>query len=420
MLLKKFFIVGAVAILYIGMPGAYADEIYPNISGELSPDEDDCSSIIACTPGVSLDLTYTGEIWRNTKGGLRRDTRYLDNLDIQLEVDMEEVFGLSGGTFFAYGLLNNGEEFSADVVGDAQVVSNIDAPYALRVLELWYQQNFLDDRLSFLLGLWDLNSEFDANDTGSLFINSSHGIGAEIAQTGENGPSIFPVTSLAFRAAWKATDTLTLKAAVLDAVPGDPDNFSKTTIDLSDDEGALTVVEASYENEGTKIAGGYWVYSGDFDHLTKTGGMGMPLREDGNDGFYVLAEQKVFSEADDPDQGLSVFARYGVADDDFNQFKSYAGLGAVYTGLFPGRDEDQIGFAMALAENGSPYKRALAMSSSFADSREVNLELTYRAQITPWLALQPDIQYIINPGTDPALDDALVVGLRAEISLGLF
>ena len=30
--------------------------------------------------------------------------------------------------------------------------------------------------------------------------------------------------------------------------------------------------------------------------------------------------------------------------------------------------------------------------------------------------LQPDVQYIINPGNDPDLDDAVVVALRFELS----
>ena len=47
---------------------------------------------------------------------------------------------------------------------------------------------------------------------------------------------------------------------------------------------------------------------------------------------------------------------------------------------------------------------------------EAVLELTYRAQITPWFALQPDVQWIIHPGGSTAIDDALVVGLRAAVS----
>ena len=47
---------------------------------------------------------------------------------------------------------------------------------------------------------------------------------------------------------------------------------------------------------------------------------------------------------------------------------------------------------------------------------EAVLELTYRAQITPWFALQPDVQWIIHPGGSTAIDNALVIGLRAAVS----
>ncbi|MDY6947997.1 MAG: carbohydrate porin, partial [Pseudomonadota bacterium] len=52
---------------------------------------------------------------------------------------------------------------------------------------------------------------------------------------------------------------------------------------------------------------------------------------------------------------------------------------------------------------------------STLERHESAIELTYRVQARSWLALQPDLQYIINPGTDPALEDAWVVGLRFEL-----
>jgi hypothetical protein len=36
---------------------------------------------------VSLNLLYTGELWRNAQGGLRRGTAYMQNVDAQLRVD---------------------------------------------------------------------------------------------------------------------------------------------------------------------------------------------------------------------------------------------------------------------------------------------------------------------------------------------
>ena len=50
------------------------------------------------------------------------------------------------------------------------------------------------------------------------------------------------------------------------------------------------------------------------------------------------------------------------------------------------------------------------------------LELTYQAHLAPWLTLQPDLQYIINPdggvlNPDGLLrHDAVVLGLRSMIT----
>lgn len=43
------------------------------------------------------------------------------------------------------------------------------------------------------------------------------------------------------------------------------------------------------------------------------------------------------------------------------------------------------------------------------------LEATYQIMLTPWLSLQPDIQYVIHPsGTN--IPNALVLGARTAMS----
>lgn len=39
-----------------------------------------------------------------------------------------------------------------------------------------------------------------------------------------------------------------------------------------------------------------------------------------------------------------------------------------------------------------------------------------RLPVTDWLTLQPDVQYILNPGLEPNSDHALAVGLRFELA----
>jgi porin len=48
---------------------------------------------------------------------------------------------------------------------------------------------------------------------------------------------------------------------------------------------------------------------------------------------------------------------------------------------------------------------------------ETVLELTSRARLLPAVSLQPDLQYVIHPGTDPLLENALVFTLRVEATL---
>ena len=42
-------------------------------------------------------------------------------------------------------------------------------------------------------------------------------------------------------------------------------------------------------------------------------------------------------------------------------------------------------------------------------------ELTYCDNLTPWISVQPDIQYIIDPNAGSAVRNALVAGARFTV-----
>jgi len=48
---------------------------------------------------------------------------------------------------------------------------------------------------------------------------------------------------------------------------------------------------------------------------------------------------------------------------------------------------------------------------------ETTIELTYIPQLRNWLTLQPNLQFAINPDTDPQLRNATAALLRFSISL---
>lgn len=351
-----------------------------------------------------LQATYTAEVIGNVSGGVRHGARYLDNLDIVFEADLEKLAGWKGALFHAYGLYNNGNSISA-LSGDAQAVSNIETGVqALRLYEAWIDQS-LGKHLSLRLGLYDLNSEFDALDSAGLFVSSPHGIGTDFAQSGQNGPSIFPSTSLAARLAITPADGWVIRTAVLDGVPGDPDHPGRTVIQLGDGDGALLVGEVEAPLGQGKLLFGHWRYTARFDRNDGGGA------DRGNSGSYVRAELPLFAS---DERKIDGFARLGTASDRFNMFDLFASTGVKFSGWVPNRENDEFGLALAAAFASDSYR-----AQTNAGTAEIALEATYRAQVAPWLALQPNLHYIRRPSADPAIEDAIVVGLRAEASLDL-
>lgn len=354
---------------------------------------------------VLLDVTYTGEAMANAAGGVETGARYLDNLDLVLEADLETLVGWRGAEFHIYGLYNNGASIS-ELAGDALAVSNIETgSSAFRLYELWIDQQ-IGSSFSMKFGIYDLNSEFDSLEASGIFVGSAHGIGADISQTGLNGPSIFPATSLALRLEKTFSSGLKIRTAVLDAVPGDPERQDRTIVKLNADEGALAIAEVEVPIANARLLAGHWRYTADFEASDG-------VIANGNAGTYIRGETPLFQ---NDKRELDGFFRLGKAASRFNMFDAFASAGVKLTGVISPSGTDELGFAVAKAWTSNGFRETTG-----ADAGETVFELTYRREALPFLTLQPSLQYVLNPSADPAIEDALVLGLRFEInSAGLF
>lgn len=363
-----------------------------------------------------VEAAYTADLLRNMSGGIESGNAYLDGFDVIASLDAERTWGWAGVRLHGHVQYNNGAEFSANRVGDVQSVSNIEGVGTWRVYELWAEMQFgaAEAPRSVRFGLYDLNSEFDSIDSAGLFLNASHGIGPEYAQSGLNGPSIFPVTSLALRLRRESVNSY-WQLAALDAVPGDRDNPTRSGIHLSGEEGALLAGEwGMSRGRLSKLAVGAWSYTGRFDSLNEIDPVsGSPIRGRGNRGLYALVDVAIGEVAG---RRVDGFVRIGAAEDKFNAVADYLGAGLVVSAPFSARPDDQFGLAIATAGAGNSLRGVALGSGVPLQRRETTIELTYRATVTDWLTLQPDLQYVRQPGFDASLQDASVIGLRLEFS----
>lgn len=367
--------------------------------------------------GIRFDIANSGDLLANSRGA-RADIRYANLLETAFTADIGTLAGWPGGTLYIMAIGSYGED-SAETNGSISVPSNLTADDGFKLFEAWYEQTLFDNRIGILAGLYAVDSEFDVKGTADVFLNGAFGTGLDLSETGINGPSVFPVTSLGVRVRANISEEITLRVAVLDGVPGDPDEPSGTQISVNDGDGLLMMSEINYQPEEfdfLRLGLGAWVYTTEFEDLLDTNVDGDPIRRDGSYGIYGFVEGVIFSEKDAHDQGLSAFLRIGGADDNVNQIGSFYGAGLVYTGLIPNRDDDILGLGITVGVNGDKYKRAMQSVGVAVRDAEVALELTYRAQLMRWLSFQPVLQYYINPGTNPALSDSLVGGFRYSIN----
>lgn len=353
---------------------------------------------------VTTSAVYTADVIADVFGGRARGVRYLDNLDLQVAVDAERLVGWRGARAFGYILHNNGTRFSPALAGDFQIASNIETGVrATRLFEAWLEQD-IGRSASVKAGLYNLNSEFDTTLSGTLFLLSSHGMGPDIAQSGRRGPSIFPVTSVAVRGEVALDDRWLVRAAVLDAVPGDPAHPAATAIRLRRRDGALVIAELARLGTRTKLAVGSWRYLARLPRLQDE-----PREGDGSRGAYALVEHQLHG-AVRGGAGVSGWLRYGVADRRYNPAAQYLGGGVVRTGVGAARPDDQIGLSFAAVSFGPRYRRIERTGPG-----ELIVEAAYRLVARSWLVIEPDVQWVASPGGRRDVRDALVVALRIKI-----
>lgn len=363
--------------------------------------------------GVSLEFTHKSDLLANISGGIKRGSIWLANTEAAISMDMGKLAGWDATTAFVQYHAQHGnqpKDFNGSHVGSFAGVDNIETGTSTgQFFQAWLQKNMSDEALSVLAGLYAIDSEFYVTDTSGLFLQPPYGISAEMAQTGQNGPPVFPMGALAVRLKYSSPNFY-IQGALTDGVPGNPNNPHGSHIKLGKGDGTLSVVELGYTpaNEDVSInktSIGLWRYSmRAVDMVT-----GEPHSDQ---GFYLLAERTLRAEQGQLGQGLSGFVRYGVVSKDVYQADWSGSVGLCYQGLFDGRDDDQAGIAVTTSHASDKYQQLNASNSS-----ETVIEITYHAQMMPWLAVQPSVQRIINPGMDKALSDASVIGVRVELAL---
>lgn len=364
--------------------------------------------------GFDLELEYFGDFVGNVVGGGTKKAHATNYLEAEILINAERWIGWTGAQFFfqAYGLASTDPSVQ---INTRQTVSNLEATDTIKLFEAWWEQSLFDDHFSIKAGLYSLDTEFDFKETSNHFINGVFGTGIDLSEMGPFGPAIYPFSALGVRLK-EEWNGLYLQTAVVDGIPVNPDNPHGTQVILNDDDGFLIANEIGYkidtpDHPRLHLGVGAWVYTTELPDIAN------PVQtKRGRHSIYGFIDLRLFSETQGNAQGLDAFFRVGVADKEAGWFKRNISFGLAYTGLFPDRESDVLGFAVSSGWAGDSLRNLNRSRGTPIEDEEVVLELTYIMTPRPWLVMQPNIQWFINPGLSPTVDDTLYLGLRAEVT----
>ena len=156
----------------------------------------------------------------------------------------------------------------------------------------------------------------------------------------------------------------------------------------------------------------------------------MPRELAHNYSAYAVADQMVWRPDATAARAVGVFARLMGAPGDRNLISFSADAGATLKAPLPGHDSDTLGLGFGVAKVGGAARgfdadTAFYIGTAFpVRSSETFLELTYQIQLAPWWQVQPDFQYVFNPGgglsnpNNPGkrLADEAVFGVRSTVA----
>lgn len=378
--------------------------------------------------GVSVNITDSENLLGNTTGGLKTGATMQGVTTMTMDIDTAKAFGLAGGSFHVSALQLHGRPLSQYYLGDIQTANGNEGENASRLWELWYDQQ-IGPKFDVKIGQQSIDNEFIGSTYTALFVNTMAGWPVVPSADLYGGGPAYPLSSLGVRGQFKPSDNVAILAGVYDDDPGagaftaDQQALDPRGGRFSLKNGALWIAELQYSTKLLGLPGTYklggWYDSANFaDPL-------YGYNHRGNYSLYGVVDQTIWQSPQRSAQTLNVFGRIMGAPSDRNLVDFGFNGGLTLTAPLPGRDNDQAGIDFGVAHVSSRAADAdIAAGASRHPGTETLIEATYQAQATPWLVLQPDIQYVINPagGIDNAnnpakrLGNELVVGLRGIVT----
>jgi len=372
--------------------------------------------------GFNFRGSYIGEYAYNFSGGKRIGGDYAQQWQWGVDVDMGKVAGLTGGTFHFTLNQTEGRSTTADYIGNRLAVQTVFSAGAnLRVTELAYEQSLFGKVLILKAGYLVMGDDFARTPVLCLFENVAFCAHPQ-SLPNDSGWTDYPNSRWGGEAIVNLPHDIYAETAVVDVNPTYALHRNGLKFSLEGSTGVLFAQEFGKTVQlGPAHMPGHYKIGAYYDTSSVPGIANPQLTYSGRYGGYVLADQMVWSFEPGTNRGLIVVGNATVNDKRTAQIGPYITAALIAQGPFAARPHDSIGigYVRTFVNRNLIQKESAALEAEGVLNPNLALgenivEIAYGLQVTPWMAIHTNVQYIGNPGafTFKHIRNAWVFGMH--------
>ena len=369
-------------------------------------------------------ITFEGDLTQYyqgvASGGIEQVFKYGGHADYVFNLDVEKLGGMKGGFVKIRAEHNFGETVNGYTGALLPVAINPSLPTTdsrdVYLTDVLFMQ-FLSEKFGVYFGKMDtLDGDANAFAHGrgkSQFLNTALMINPALLRS-------VPYSTLGMGAMFLLGPEDVINFGIINAT----DTTRTSGFGELFEEGVVLSLEGRFSTSlfnkpGHLLFGATWnsreYVSIEQDPRIVLPGGDIPIaRTDGTWALYWNFDQYVCVYSDEPRRGWGVFGRAAITDGNPNPIQWFLSLGVGGNSPIRCRENDTFGIGWYL--NGVTDKLGPVVSTILATDDGQGVELYYNIAVTPWLQITPDIQYV-HPSATNRADDALVLGIRANMAL---
>jgi porin len=375
--------------------------------------------------GIKPTLTLVSNLAWNPTGGREQGSTAATNLGLDVLFDLDKLASVKGGSFLVQLSQRFGNSLSKDYIGNVFDTQQVFGGQTFHVVDVAYQQKLLNDRVEFRIGRLAAGDDFLVSPYNYLFMQN--GFDGNPVGIFFNAPGMTAYPNATWGTLVKVRPTPRTYAMV-GVYNGDPSIRSNDNngVDLSLNGPVFVMGELGYQLNGLpgddprlgNYKVGFWYDNAQYTDFNTN------QTKRGSWGYYALADQVLipFGEPGS-NRGFGMFGSvlFG-ADESIAKMPFFFTAGVAARGIFDARPADSCGIGVIYGHFSDDLQNAQQRAQLInpvvgVQTYEMVIELAYRFYFRQRaLFVQPDLQYIIQPGGTDRFDNALVLGAQIGVN----